>query len=264
MKIFDGQQVFITGASSGIGRECARQCAHQGALVTVVARREERLVELANEFKEKGYPPLTSVVADLTREEDLTRILSLLEARNFDLVVSNAGMGTFGDFGREALEVQRTMLRLNGDATLGILHAAISRMRSQKRTGTLVIVSSVTAFQPLPFMGVYAATKAFNLFHGLALRHELKNEKIKVITLCPGPTESEFGEVARFPGKWSTIGKDSVESVVAALIDGIQRNHALVVPCIRPKAIRALVGLLPYEVSTWLVAMVTRNAWKKK
>lgn len=242
----------ITGASSGIGAEFARQFHAQGMRVVLVARRAERLSALCDELNRGRLDSAVSIIADLSLpESDGVRALEeFVRSNSIDVLVNNAGRGSFGYFEELPVAGELEMVALNISATLRLLHAALPRMK-QRRSGIVISVSSIAAFQPLPFMATYAATKAFNLIHTLGLRFELAQFNIKALAVCPGPTDTEFGGVARVPGKLTGVPRDRVEDVVRASMRALEHGESYVVTGTRWKLLRALLWLLPMPLTTW-------------
>jgi short-subunit dehydrogenase len=217
----------ITGASAGLGAEFARQCAARGERVVLVARRKERLEELAAEVVGAEI-----IVADLSEPGAGTKVVA--EAMTRDLwirtLINNAGFGLIGQFERLSLARQLEMIDLNIRARTNLTYVVLNDMRLRGE-GAILNVASTAAFQPGPKMAVYFATKAYVLSFTEALHEELKPHGIKVSCLCPGPTRTEFGEVAGFRGNnlFERVAMESPE-VVRAGLKGLDRNRAVVVP----------------------------------
>ena len=217
----------ITGASAGLGVEFARQCAKRGDEVILVARRADRLEKLASEI---GNAHVIS--ADLTDEGAATRVVGEAIARGMWVrtLVNNAGFGLRGRFDELPLARQLEMIDLNIRALTNLSYVVINDM-VLKGGGSILNVASTAAFQPGPKMAVYFATKAFVLSFTEALHEEWKDRGIKVSALCPGPTRTEFGEVAGIKtlGQFDRLAMEA-EPVVRAGLEGLERNQALVIP----------------------------------
>lgn len=231
-----GKNCLVTGVSAGIGKEFARQLREAGANVIGVSRREGELQ------------------ADLTSSEDLQRVVEYIQGNQIDLLVNNAGVGSFGRFDELDLAWEEKMIQLNIVATTALAHAVIPQMKERKE-GAIISVSSIAAFQPLPYMATYAATKSYNLIHSLGIREELKPFGVKVLTLCPGPTATEFGGVARVPGTLTGIYRDRVEVVVRNTLKRVSRK-AVVIPTLRAWLIALPSKLLPKTITTRQVGKV--------
>jgi len=216
----------ITGASAGIGAEFARQLAERGQKLVLVARRKDRLDALAAELGNAR-----AVAIDLSESGSIAELMAnLRKAReHVETLVNNAGFGLSGRFAELDAARQREMIDLNV-ASLTELCRAVAPGMIERKGGAILNVASTAAFQPGPNMAVYFATKAYVLSFTEALHEELKPHGIKVTALCPGPTKTEFGEVAGFrDGRFDRLSTDAA-GVVRAGIKALDRNRALVVP----------------------------------
>jgi len=216
----------ITGASAGLGAEFARQLARRGTRLVLVARREDRLRALAAEVGSAGV-----IAADLSAHDAADRLVADLDAAGDDveLLINNAGFGQIGRFATLDAARQREMIDLNIGTLTALCRAFAPRM-IERKSGGILNVASTAAFQPGPNMAVYFATKAYVLSFTEALHEELKPHGVHVTALCPGPTRTEFGDVAGFGGNgmFDRVAM-TAEPVVAAGLAGLERNHAIVV-----------------------------------
>jgi len=217
----------VTGASAGLGVDFARQLSKRGHPLVLAARRKDRLQALA---KELGNARVIAI--DLSKKDAAAKLMADLQAKSevVDLLVNNAGFGLIGRFAELDAGREREMIDLNV-GTLTDLCRAVAPGMIDRKSGGIINVASTAAFQPGPKMAVYFATKAFVLSLTEALHEELKPHGIKVTCLCPGPTRTEFGDVAGFGGNglFDRIAMESPE-VVAAGLKGLDRNQAVVVP----------------------------------
>ena len=217
----------VTGASAGLGVEFARQLSKRGHRLVLAARRKERLEELAKELGKAR-----AIAIDLSKKDSAAKLLSDLEANGetVDLLVNNAGFGLIGRFAELDAKRERQMIDLNV-GTLTDLCRAVAPQMIARKSGGILNVASTAAFQPGPKMAVYFATKAFVLSLTEALHEELKPHGVKVSCLCPGPTRTEFGDVAGFGGNgmFDRVAMEAPD-VVKAGLDGLARNKAVVVP----------------------------------
>jgi uncharacterized protein len=217
----------ITGASAGLGTDFARQLSATGARLVLVARRKDRLDALAARLGNAR-----AVAIDLAEPGAAERLLADLSAHDehVDCLVNNAGFGLAGNFAALDGPRQRGMIDLNCGLLTQLTHAVLPGMRARRRGGILN-VASTAAFQPGPGMAVYFATKAFVLSFTEALHEEVLRDGVHVSALCPGPTATEFGDVAGFGanGAFKKLAADSA-SVVRAGLAGLDRNQAVVVP----------------------------------
>jgi short-subunit dehydrogenase len=217
----------ITGASAGLGVEFARQLSKKGQRLVLVARRKDRLDALATELGNAR-----AVAIDLSRPGAVRTLLD--DLRNADeqveILINNAGFGLRGRFVELDALREREMIDLN-IGTLTDLCRAIAPKMVERKSGAILNVASTAAFQPGPYMAVYFATKAYVLSFTEALHEELKPHGVKVSALCPGPTRTEFGEVAGIKtlGQFDRLAMES-EPVVRAGLEGLESNEAVVIP----------------------------------
>lgn len=193
-----GHWALVTGASSGIGREFAVQLAQQGMHVVLVARRKDRLEALAAELRQKSGVRIEVVAADLTEKGMVEQIKRQLDQAGICIRVlcNNAAFGRWGRFEQTEPELYRQMIELNTTVVMSMCHAFMEDLASYP-TSLVINVSSAASYQPVPYMAVYAASKAFLQSFSQALHGEWKERGILVQTLVPGPTESEFDATAR-------------------------------------------------------------------
>ena len=235
----------VTGASAGLGVEFARQLSKRGHRLVLVARRKERLEALAKELGSAR-----AVAIDLSKKDAVAKLMADLEANGetVDLLINNAGFGLIGRFAELDSKRERQMIDLNAGA-LADLCRAIAPAMIERKSGGIINVASTAAFQPGPKMAVYFATKAFVLSLSEALHEELKPHGIHVTCLCPGPTRTEFGEVAGFGGNgiFDKVAMDSPEVVTAGL-EGLDKNKAVVIPGLVNKIVATSTGFAPRSV----------------
>jgi uncharacterized protein len=217
----------VTGASAGLGVEFARQLSERGYRLVLAARRKERLEAVAKELGDAR-----AVTIDLSKAGAAAKLMADLEAHGetVNLLVNNAGFGLIGRFAELDARRERQMIDLN-IGTLADLCRAVAPGMIEQKSGGIINVASTAAFQPGPQMAVYFATKAFVLSLTEALHEELKPHGINVTCLCPGPTRTEFGDIAGFGGNglFDRVAMESPE-VVKAGLRGLDRNKAVVVP----------------------------------
>ncbi len=215
----------ITGASAGLGAEFARQCARRGEEVVLVARRQDRLESLAAEIGNAHV-----IVADLAKPKEPARVVAEAMSRGLwvNRLINNAGFGLVGRFDELSLARQLEMIDLNIRALTNLSFVVINDM-VLNGGGAILNVASTAAFQPGPRMAVYFATKANVLSFTEALHEEWKGRGIRVTALCPGPTATEFGEVAGIRSGFTKYSPDAAAAVRAGL-NGLDANRAVVVP----------------------------------
>jgi short-subunit dehydrogenase len=217
----------ITGASAGLGVEFARQLSKRGHRLVLAARRQDRLDELARELGNAR-----AVAIDLSKNGAAAKLMADVNGagEEVEILVNNAGFGLIGRFAELDAKRERQMIDLNV-GTLTDLCRAVAPAMIARKSGAILNVASTAAFQPGPKMAVYFATKAFVLSLTEALHEELKPHRIHVTCLCPGPTRTEFGDVAGFGGNglFDHVAMNAPD-VVAAGLKGLDKNHAVVVP----------------------------------
>jgi hypothetical protein len=217
----------ITGASAGLGVEFARQLSKRGHRLVLAARRKDRLEALAKELGDAR-----AVTIDLSKPNAAAKLLADIDAagERVDLLVNNAGFGLIGRFSELDAKRERQMIDLNIGVLMELCRGVAPQMIARK-SGGIINVASTAAFQPGPNMAVYFATKAFVLSFTEALHEELKPHGVKVSCLCPGPTRTEFGEVAGFGGN-SLFDRTAMNApeVVEAGLKALDKNRAVVVP----------------------------------
>lgn len=193
--MFQNKTAVITGASSGIGAELARRFAREGARLALVARREERLRALAEDIAAAGHPQPLVITADLFEPDAPQRVIEQARAAlgQIDVLVNNAGLGYAGPFAEHTTDQIEQMLRLNIDALLRITQLVLPEMLD-RRSGWIINVASTAAYQPMPYMAAYAATKAFVLSWSEALWAEVRKRAVVVTAVNPGTTRTEFFE----------------------------------------------------------------------
>jgi short-subunit dehydrogenase len=224
----------ITGASSGIGAELARALARRGHGVALVARRKERLDELAQEVSSKHRVRAEVIVRDLAEPQERDALQQELESRGLtvEIVCNNAGFGSAAPFIKLEREREVNMLRLNCEAVADLCSRYAPAMVERGR-GAILNVASTAAFQPLPGQSTYAASKAFVLSFTEALHQELERKGVAVTALCPGPVRTEFTEIAGIAQLESSTPSflwATAESVAEAGVEGLESGRRVVVP----------------------------------
>jgi len=186
-----GEWAVVTGASSGIGREIATRLAEAGISLIISARSENVLDSLADELKQKFQVQVETVPSDVSKFEDIERVISAARNKDVGLLVAAAGYGTSGAFLDTSVHSERNMVQVNIDAVLMLTHH-FSQVFASKKRGGIVLFSSLVAFQGVPFSANYAATKAYIQSLAEALYIELKPYRVDVLAAAPGPVNSGF------------------------------------------------------------------------
>ena len=242
----------ITGASAGLGVEFARQCRARGDELVLVARRRDRLEALAAELGSAHV-----VVADLARPDGPAQMIADVEALGLriDTLINNAGFGIAGRFASAPAERLLEMIDLNVRALTETCRLVLPDM-IERGAGAILNVASTAAFQAGPNMAVYYASKAYVLSFTEALHQENKAKGVKVSALCPGPTATEFFDVAGSRG--STLAKMATDpvAVVAAGLKGLDRNRAITIPGLGNKVGAQSNRFLPRALMRRIIARI--------
>jgi short-subunit dehydrogenase len=219
----------ITGASAGIGWALAELLAQRGAKLVLAARRRERLEELAAKLASSHGTTAEICAVDLAKPEGAGELFAFTEGKGIeiDLLVNNAGFGGYGEFHGGSLEWYRNMVQVNVAAVVELTHRYLQGMVSRRR-GDVMIVASTAAFQPVPYISCYAATKAFDLLLAEGLAEEVRQYGVRVMALCPGPTETEFMAVAGQPSRVFRFA-ESAEKVARTGLEALEAGKTYVI-----------------------------------
>jgi short-subunit dehydrogenase len=220
----------ITGASGGIGACFARALAARGRNLVLVARSKDKLEALARVIATKHLLRIEVIELDLSVRGAAERLAAILKDRGItvDLLVNNAGFGAQGEFWKLPLDRQSEMLRLNIVALTELTHLLLPAM-VERRSGGIINISSTAAFQPIPYLSVYAATKAYVLSFSMALAEEVREHGVKVLALCPGGTATNFFDAGQFSQVEFPGGLQSPEAVVEIGLRALERGRSLAV-----------------------------------
>jgi hypothetical protein len=254
----------VTGASSGIGTAFAQDLARRQYNLILVARSQAKLEQLAQELQQAHQIQTEVISQDLTASNAAQTLFDTVSAKGIqvDLVINNAGFGDYGLFAESSLHKQLEMIQLNITALVALTHLFLPLMR-ERREGGIINVSSIAGFQPLPYMSIYAATKAFVLNFSEAIWAENKDTGVTISCVCPGPTKTDFFKVANFPNSAATDSASnnsaSPEEVVKAALNAFEQKQANVVTGGLPNQIIANVPrFLPRETLVNAVAQQFR------
>jgi len=195
-----GKWALVTGASAGIGKALAEELAKGGTNLVLTARREDRLRSIAQSLSATHKIQSEIFVADLAQPAVPEAIFQFTQAKGLtiDLLVNNAGFGQYGEFHSAETDRLLQMVQVNCAAVLHLTRLFVPGMVARRR-GDILIVASTAAFQAVPYISTYAATKVFDLYLAEGLAEELKPHGIRVCALCPGTTTSEFHQIAGHP-----------------------------------------------------------------
>lgn len=232
-------KALITGASSGIGRNMAIYLSKLGYDIYVVARREDRLIELKNTLSGKVIP----LVYDLSNEAQCFELFDKLKDEKLDIVINNAGMGIFGEFCETDLVKEINMIDIN-IKSLHILTKLFLKKFVKEDGGHILNVSSAAGFMMGPLFSSYYASKSYVLRLSQAIHRELKECKsnVKISVLCPGPVKTEFDSVAQIK---SSLDGISSEFVAKYAIDKMLKGHFMIIPGLQMKVAVLMSKITP-------------------
>jgi uncharacterized protein len=246
----------ITGASSGIGDQLARELVGRGHQVVLVARRAERLTALADELGDAAV----TMPADLAQRSDRAALLERVSALGLipDILINNAGVATMGPVAKADPVAELNLVEVDVAAVVDLCCRFVPGM-VERGTGAILNVASVGAFGPVPGQAGYGAAKAFVLSYTHALRAELRPTGVTASTVCPGPVRTGFGEAAGFSNEeaekmlpaflWKTA-----QQVAKAAIDGLAADRAVIVPGSANRAAAVLNHLAPRRLLTTILS----------
>ena len=249
----------VTGASSGIGEALARQLGAAGVHMVLVARRADRLSELAASLRAAYGVEVETVPADLTDRADLERVSRRLgdPAQPIDLLVNCAGLGASGPFADGDLETYRQILALNVTAVVELSHVAMGAMATRGR-GWIMNISSLGGHAPGPSFAVYSATKAFVTSFSESLHEEGRRTGVVVTAVCPGATVTEFGAIAGSAGDdLPKILLQSPEAVASEALAASAKGRAVRVTGMVNRVSAAFTTVLPRSANRKISALVT-------
>jgi short-subunit dehydrogenase len=254
----------ITGASSGIGEVFARKLAARGRNVLLVARSEDKLITLCNELGRSNSIRAQYVALDLSEPESPARLFEEAEKRGLqvDMLINNAGFGSMGEFSKLDLARELNMIDLNIKSLVELTQRFLQPMIERKQ-GAIINVASTAAFQPVPFMATYAATKAFVLSFSEALWEENRPYGIKVLALCPGVTDTNFFEAARGQKPPARVSQ-SPEDVVDTALRGLSRGKSHVISGWTNFLMTQSERLAPRSLTTRIAGRMMRSQQEKK
>lgn len=220
----------VTGASSGIGEAFARALAQRGYDLVLCARRKERLEALAEELRNSHSTVVYIVPADLANPAGVDDLLQAIESLGTpaDLLINNAGFGSYGVFHRLPLARELAMVDLNVRALVALTGSLLPGMIATGK-GTIIQIASTTSFQPVPYMAVYGATKSFVLSFSEAIAQECAGTGVRVLTVCPGHTPTEFQQVSGAHARPTRTTSQTAEDVVREALVALDRPKGPVV-----------------------------------
>ncbi|HZU49571.1 MAG TPA: SDR family oxidoreductase [Mycobacterium sp.] len=228
--------VVVTGASSGIGTELASGLARRGYPLVLVARRRERLDELAARLTDKHSVDVDVMPLDLAKKKAREELAERIRGEAIAGLCNSAGFGTSGPFHTLPLERESEQVTLNALTLMELTHAALPGM-IDRGAGAVLNIASLAGFQPIPGMAVYSATKAFVQTFSEAVHEELHGTGVSCTVLCPGPVPTEWADIADAQ-QWSiSVAQVSPHEVAEAAIGGMLDGKRSVIPGLVPKVV---------------------------
>lgn len=222
------QTALITGASSGIGAAFAQELASRQTNLILVARTEAKLQKLAAALQDQFGVQVSVIVQDLTQPDAPAQVFETVsqQGQEIDLLINNAGIGDYGEFAGRSPQRQSDIIKLNILALVELTHWFLPQMQ-QRGAGGIINLASTSAFQPVPYLSAYAATKAFVLHFSEALWAENKAKGVNILAVCPGPTQTDFFTSAQMDthsalmeGQTYETAEDVVQAALSALAAG--------------------------------------------
>ncbi len=248
-----GPWALVTGASAGIGAEFARQLAEQKFNLVLVARRKQRLNDLAQRLEHETNIQTKVIAVDLTQADFLHVILAETVSLEIGLLVNNAGFGLAGRFIEHEMERELDLLNVNCRAPLLLSHVFARQMAKRKRGG-IIMVSSVSGYLATPFEATYSASKVYELFLAESLRYELEDSGVEVLALCPGSTETEFHALAGSPA----VAAMAVQPVVRTALRKLGKT-SVTIPGWHNRMLVRLLKFTPRRLHTLFAGRVMRK-----
>ena len=251
--------VWITGASSGIGREFARRYAKMGCRLILTARRADRLEALAEELRQAHGTVCRILTADLAREEECTRLCKELEGETLDIFINNAGFGVCGSYLETDAAKEEEMVRVNVEAMARLFRFAVRKMQAAGGGTILNVASSAGLLPGGPYMAGYYASKAYvaSLTRGVAEELRQMHSPVYVCALCPGPVDTEFNDRA---GVIFALKGITPEFCVDEALLGMMRHKIIIVPSAFMRLCTSVQKLVPTPL---LMPIVARQQKKK-
>ena len=251
----------VTGASSGIGAELARGLAKRGLGVTLAARREDRLRDLAGELAAEYGIRAETISCDVSDSDARKRMKDEIDARGLtvEVLVNNAGYGSGGAFAEADGDNEALTIRTNVEAVVALTHAFLPGMVERGR-GAVLNLSSLIAFQPVPFQATYGASKAAVLSFSEAVHEELRGTGVTITAVCPGPVRTEFGEAGGFGGADDKIPGFAwldPDKVAEDGLEGLEKGERVV----GPGALNQIAAFSGHYMPRWLLLPTVRRIW---
>lgn len=249
----------ITGASSGIGKALAFEFAAGGFNLLLAARNEAALNDIAAQCRSKHGVEIEVIASDLSCTESVDQLIAALTrgARQYEVLVNNAGFGIHGDFASTDIEQNIQLVNVQLTAALRLTRAVLPGMIA-RHSGRILNVASVYSFSPVPFQSVYAACKAFLLSFSSALQNEIKRTGVTVTVFCPGVTQTEFRARAGIGEKREDSGMTAEATARIAYRETLRGTH-IVIPGLANRLFAVASRILPAEATSGLIRFINRQ-----
>jgi Short-chain dehydrogenases of various substrate specificities len=257
---YRGQTALVTGASSGIGAEFARELARRGMSLILVARAEMVLNELASDLAASHNVAVDVIPADLSQTGAVEKVSKGVADKGLrvDLLVNNAGVMTYGPFEKIDPANDQAGIMVNVNSLVGLTHAFLPAML-ERQHGGVINIASVAGFQPIPYLATYAATKAFVINFSVALWEECRHRNVHVMAMCPGTTRTEL--FIRGNAHEAALGTPrTVQQVVATALRGLERRRSIIVDGLK----NSLLTNGPRFIPRWFAAKCAGQAVRPK
>jgi hypothetical protein len=258
----DAGWAVVTGASSGLGALFAEKLAARGLPLVLAGRDEARLAEVRQRVQRSAPGvDVELVIGDLGSQAGIEALIAALNGRPIDVLVNNAGFGTYGRLSEVDRDREHDMIAVNVDALVGLTHAVLPEMLARGH-GQILNVASTIAFQPAPYQATYGASKAFVLSFSQALWAETRSTGVTVTALCPGPTRTGFVDALDADVSQTAIYQRlaAPEPVVAAGLRALDRGRPVVVPGLRNRVMATASRLSPGWVGALISGRMLRPA----
>lgn len=252
----------ITGASSGIGREFAKILAYRGFSLILVARRLDRLEELAADILECCDVDISIVDCDLSDEKNCYRLYKSIEHEKVDVLINNAGFGTYGSFLETDLKTETQMIDLNCKSLHILTKLFLKDMNDKNKGYILNVASSAGLMQGGPYMAAYYATKSYVVNLTRAINEELKEKRsyVYVGALCPGPVNTEFNEVAGV--SFSLGGISAKDCAIEGIYGMLEERKMIIVPTLKMKLLSAASRFMPSRALLFVTGLIQSKKGK--
>lgn len=252
----------ITGASRGIGESYARQLAARGYGLCLVARDAGRLAAVAEAVRAAHHVHVEEIILDLAQPDSAERLYAEVRSRRsvpVDLLVNNAGFGLYGEFTEVPTPKLQEMVYLHVLTVTKLMRLFLPEMRT-RRSGAIINVASIAGLLPVPYVALYAATKAFQVSLGLSVGHEVGADGVLVQTCCPGQTLTEFHATAKRAPPRSYGAQQTADQVVSESLAALDKGRSLVITGSRNRVFMRIQKLVPWALLRWAASRALKSS----